>query len=82
MNVQWPDSPRSVNQAKSNINHAAFYETDERFRNLGFEIVDYGCCKVISHHKWGTKTYVGCLLTTAKVDGKFVNEIMANFNSN
>lgn len=80
----WADyiDPTSGQPAKSTINHAAFYETDERFRNLGFEIVDYGCCKVISHHKWGTKTYVGCLLTTAKVDGKFVKEIMANFNAN
>lgn len=78
----WADyiDPSSGQPFKSNLNHSTFYETDERYRQLGFEIVDYGCCKVISHHTWGTKTYVGCLLTTANVEGKFVKEITSNFN--
>lgn len=61
----WADfiDPSTGSLHKSPYTHAAFYETDERYRHLGFEIIDNGCCKVISHHAWGTKAYIGCILT-------------------
>jgi len=62
--------------------HATFYETDERYRKFGFEIVDQGCCKVISHHKWGTKCYVGCFLTNAPVENQLTQSILKTFNNN
>lgn len=79
----WADfiDPSSGRPYNSPYSHATFYETDERYHQLGFEILDYGCCKVISHHKWGTKTYVGCLLTTAGVESKIVNDLTKKFNA-
>jgi hypothetical protein len=35
---------------------------------------------VISHHVWGTKAYVGCLLTTASSESKLVKTLIDKFN--
>lgn len=78
----WADfiDPSSGRPYKAPFTHATFYETDERYRKLGFEIIDYGCCKVISHHLWGTKTYVGCLLTTATPESPVIKALSDKFN--
>lgn len=74
----WADfiDPSSGSLHKSPFTHATFYETDERYRHLGFEIIDNGCCKVVSHHEWGTKTYVGAILTNASSNGKLLQQII------
>ena len=58
--------------------NATFFETDERYRHFGFEIQDLGCCKVITHHVWGTHTYVGCLFTNAPADHPILTSLMAD----
>lgn len=80
----WADyvDPFSGSLHKSEYTYATFYETDERYRKLGFEIVDHGCCKVISHHTWGTKTYVGCILTNASVTDKILKKILEKKDAN
>ena len=57
--------------------NTTLFETDERYRHLGFEIEDLGCCKVLSHPLWGTKTFVGCLFTNAPVDHPIISHLMS-----
>lgn len=79
----WADfiDPSTGRPFKSEYSYATFFETDERYRQLGFEIADQGCCKVVSHHSWGTKAYVGCLLTNASLEGKSITNMTSAFTS-
>lgn len=56
--------------------NAPFFETDDRYNQLGFEIEDLGCCKVIRHKSWGTHAYVGTLFTDAGLDLPILKNIL------
>ncbi|XP_065148715.2 metabolism of cobalamin associated Db isoform X1 [Paramisgurnus dabryanus] len=54
------------------------FETDERYRHLGFQIEDLGCCKVIRHTIWGTHAFVGTLFTTAPPESRIMKKLQGN----
>jgi len=55
--------------------NTTMFETDEKFRALGFRIEDLGCCKVISHPQFGRNVFVGTIMTNAKKDSIVIDEI-------
>lgn len=68
-----PSSGRAFYSPHSN---STLLETDERFRHLGFEVLDLGCCKCISHPLWGSHTFVGTIFTNAPMNAPEVQGIM------
>ena len=73
----WADfvDPESGRPFFSAYTTDTFFETDHRYKKLGFEIQDLGCCKVIAHLHWGVHVYVGSLFTNAPIDHPTINKL-------
>jgi len=56
--------------------NTTMFETDEKYRLLGFRINDLGCCKVIEHKTFNRHVFVGCIVTNAAAGSDSVGSIV------
>lgn len=54
------------------------FETDDRYRHLGFQIEDLGCCRVIRHSLWGTHVFVGTIFTNAPPNSPIMKKLQGS----
>ncbi|XP_034549620.1 metabolism of cobalamin associated Db isoform X2 [Notolabrus celidotus] len=55
-----------------------FFETDERYAQLGFRVEDLGCCRVIRHALWGTNVFVGTIFTNAPPTSDIIRKLQGS----
>lgn len=62
-----PDTGKPVILAEEEGSDAllALVETDEFYTRFGYNLITRSCCRVLSHERWGTHSFVGSLFTNA-----------------
>jgi hypothetical protein len=78
----WADfiDPSSGRPYLGPFTNATLFETDERYKKLGFQVEDLGCCKVIKHILWGTNAFIGTIFTDAPFGDPAVKHVLSQVN--
>jgi len=78
----WADfiDPTSGRPYLGSFTNSTLFETDERYKQLGFNIEDLGCCKVMKHVLWGSYAFVGTIFTSAPLDDAAIQSVLSRVN--
>jgi hypothetical protein len=68
-----PYSGRAFYSPHSNV---VLQESDERFRYLGFDVRDLGCCRSIAHPTFGCHSFVGTIFTDSCIHSPTIQSIL------
>ena len=60
--------------------NTTMFETDEKYRLLGFRIEDLGCCKVICHKDFGRKVFVGTVVTSVPIHTGLIQDMFTDLS--
>merc|ERR1711935_976032 len=60
--------------------NTTMFETDDKYRLLGFRIEDLGCCKVICHKEFGRKVFVGTMFTSVPSSNGVIQDLFEDLN--
>jgi len=79
----WADfiDPTSGRPYLGGFTNLTLFETDERYNQLGFNIEDLGCCKVVKHVLWGSHAFVGTIFTSAPLDDEAIQNVLNRVNN-
>jgi len=48
--------------------NTVYMETDDAVNALGYQVLDFGCCKAVCHNKWSTFAFLSTFCSSAPVD--------------
>lgn len=60
--------------------NTTMFETDDKYRLLGFRIEDLGCCKVICHKDFGRHIFVGTIFTSVPIATGAIQDLFLDLN--
>jgi hypothetical protein len=55
--------------------NTTLFETDDKYRLLGFRIEDLGCCKAICHRDFGRHVFVGTIFTAVSTSSGTIQDL-------